>query len=142
MEKELLLIKRGYVYEFEPKTEFSGKVYALAVSADRRGLDNVVSIILLSRNPSPECIEIANSQFAEGVLYCNCGKATSTERDRLTREVFKIADKKMKKIDSRLSSNLGLNPLEMEIENKVYKELYHELLERVIKDGKTDIYEN
>ena len=135
---DLLIIKRGYIYEFKPKSEFDGTAYALAVSADSRGADNIVSIIILSQNPSTECVQIANSQFPEGVLYCNCGKVTCTERSRLIREVSKVNDKKMSKIDLLIGNALGINPVEIVAENKVYKELYTELLERILKDGKAD----
>ena len=39
---------------------------------------------------------------------------------------------------------LGINPLMMEAENKVYKELYTDLLERLLGEryGKTDINED
>lgn len=144
MSEELLLIKRGYVYEFQPKTEFDGKAYVLAVSADNRGADNIVSIIILSRNPSPGCITISNSQFAEQTLYCNCGKVTSTERGRLLREVSKVSDRKMQKIDRQLAYSLGLNPMMMDAENKVYKELYESLLNRMlgVRYGETDTNED
>lgn len=136
--EDLLIIKRGYIYEFKPKSEFDGTAYALAVSADSRGADNIVSIIILSQIPSTECVQIANSQFPEGVLYCNCGKVTCTERSRLIREVSKVNDKKMSKIDLLIGNALGINPVEIVAENKVYKELYTELLERILKDGKAD----
>ena len=144
MGEELLLIKRGYIYEFQPKTDFDGKVYVLAVSAESRGADNIVSIIMLSRNPSPECITISNSQFAERTLYCNCGKVTSTERGRLLREVAKVSDRKMQKIDCQIAYSLGLNPMMMDAENKVYKELYESLLNRVlgVRYGETDTNED
>lgn len=136
--ENLLVIKRGYIYEFNPKTEFDGKAFALAVSSDARGADNIVSIIILSQNPSTECVQIANSQFPEGVLYCNCGKVTCTERSRLIREIAKVNYKKMNKIDMLIGNALGINPVEIVAENKVYKELYTELLERILKDGKAD----
>ena len=144
MTEELLLIKRGYIYEFQPKSEFDGKVYALAVSADSRGAGNIVRIIILSPNPSPECITISNSQFAEQTLYCNCGKVTSTERGRLLREVSKVSDRKMQKIDRQLAYSLGLNPMMMDVENKVYKKLYESLLNRVlgVRYGETDTDED
>lgn len=144
MAENLLVIKRGYIYEFEPKTEFIGKAFALAVSSDARGADNIVSIIILSQNPSTECAQIVNSQFAEGILYCNCGKVTCTERSRLIREVAKVSDKKMQKIDMLIANALGINPVEVVAENKVYKELYLELLERVLgdRDGKTHCNED
>ena len=142
MTEELLMIKRGYIYEFQP--EFDGKVYALAVSADSRGASNIVSIIILSCNPSPECIAISNSQFEEQTLYCNCGKVTSTERGRLLREVAKVSDRKMQKIDRQIAYSLGLNPMMMDAENKVYKELYESLLNRVlgVRYGETDTDED
>ena len=133
---ELLIIKRGYVYEFETKSDFSGKCYALAVSADSRGADNLVSVILLSSTYAPDYVQVANSQFPEGVLYCNCGKVTFTERARLTREVFKISAKKMERIDRLIGNALGLNPAALEVENRVYKELYLELLDRVLGGDK------
>lgn len=140
--EELLIVKRGYIYEFNPKTEFAGKAFALAVSSNARGADNIVSIIILSQNPSTECIQLANSQFPEGVMYCNCGKVTCTERARLIREISKVSDKKMSKIDLLIGNALGINTVEIIAENKVYKELYTELLERVLKDGKTDSEED
>ena len=144
MTEELLIIKRGYIYEFTPKTDVGCKVFALAVSADSRCADNIVSIIILSPNPSPECITISNSQFAEQSLYCNCGKVTSTERGRLLREVAKVSDRKMQKIDRQIAYSLGLNPMMMDAENKVYKELYESLLNRVlgVRYGETDIDED
>lgn len=144
MNEELLIIKRGYIYEFEPKSDFDGKVYALAVSADSRGADNIVSIIILSSNPSPSCITISNNQFPEHVLYCNCGKVTCTARNQLLREVSKVSDKKMQKIDRQIAHSLGINPLMMEAENKVYKELYERMLNWVlgVRHGETDTDEN
>lgn len=132
MEKDGLIIKRGYIYEFEPKTEYKNKAYALAVSSDSRAMDNIVSIIILSKNYQIENIEIVNSQFEYGVMYCNCGKITHSERTRLVREVSKVSEKKMEKIDRLIAQNLGLNPLKTEAENIVYKELYHELLEKMV----------
>lgn len=132
MINDMLIIKRGYVYEFNPKTEFIGKAFALAVSSNSRCADNIVSIIILSQNPSPECVQITNSQFPDEIMYCNCGKVTCTERGRLIREVSKVSDKKMDKIDRLISSALGINPLMIEAENKIYKELYTELLDKLL----------
>lgn len=142
--EELLIIKRGYIYEFKPKSEFDGTAYALAVSADSRGADNIVSIIILSQNPSTECVQIVNSKFDGNVMYCNCGKVTSTERCRLTREVSKVSEKKMSKINMLIGNALGINPLITTAENKVYKELYMDLLERILdrRNGKADFNEN
>lgn len=144
MTEDLLIIKRGYIYEFTPKTDFGCKVFALAVSADSRGADNIVSIIILSPNPGAESVQIVNNAFPENVLWCNCGKVTPTERERLTREVSKVSDKKMQKIDNMIAHALGINPLMMEAENKVYKELYTDLLERLLGEnhGKTDTNED
>lgn len=133
---ELLIIKRGYIYEFETKSEFSGKCFALAVCSDSRGADNLVSVIILSPNPSPDTVQIANSQFPEGSLWCNCGKVTFTERERLVREVGKVNEKKMAKIDYLIGNALGINTALVAAENKVYKELYLELLERVLGNEK------
>ena len=132
MGEELLVIKRGYVYEFDPKTELSGKVYALAVSSDSRGSDNIVSIIILSLKYAAECVQINNNQFPDGVLYCNCGKVTHTERYRLTKEVAKVSEKKMSKIDTLIANALGINPFMTIAENKVYKELYYSLLDKAL----------
>lgn len=139
---ELLIIKRGYIYEFEPKTDCENKLFALAVSSDGRSADNVVSVIILSKIYSFGCVEIVNNQFPESVLYCNCGKVTHAERYRLKREISKVSDRKMEKIDRAIASALGINPMMMEAENKVYKELYQELLERVLGNGKTNTDEN
>lgn len=133
MSEELLFIKRGHVYEFDPKTEFTSKAYALAVSSDSRGSDNIVSIIILSLNYTAECVQINNSQFPEGTLYCNCGKVTHTERYRLTKEVTKVSERKMSKIDTLIANALGINPLMTVAENKVYKELYCDLLDRMLE---------
>lgn len=135
---EALIIKRGYIYKFEPKSDhYTNNCYALAVSADSRGADNIVSIILLSKTPTPECISIRNNQFPDEYLYCNFGKVTFTDRQRLTEEVTKLSDKKMEKIDRLISRGLGLNPEYMSAENAVYKDLYHELLEKLVnKNGK------
>ena len=64
---------------------------------------------------------------------------TCTERNRLIREIAKVNDKKMHNIDMMIANALGINPVEVVAENKVYKELYLELLERVLgdRDGKT-----
>ena len=45
----------------------------------------------------------------------------------------------MQKIDMLIANALGINPVEVVAENKVYKELYLELLERVLgeRDEKT-----
>lgn len=144
MTEDLLFIKRGYIYEFTPKTDFGGKVFALAVSADSRCADNIVSIIILSPNPGADSVQIANNAFPDNVLWCNCGKVTSTERERLTREVSKVSDKKMQKIDNMIAHAIGINPMMMEAENKVYKELYADLLERLLGEnhGKTDTYKD
>ena len=77
-------------------------------------------------------------------MYCNCGKVTCTERSRLIREVAKVSDKKMQKIDMLIANALGINPVEVVAENKVYKELYLELLERVLgeRDGKAHCNED
>lgn len=145
MTEELLIIKRGYIYEFTPKTDFGCKVFALAVSADSRCADNIVSIIILSPNPGAGNVQIVNNAFPENILYCNCGKVTHTERDRLLREVSKVSDKKMEKIDRSIAYALGLNPMMVDAENKVYKELYKELLDKVLRgeiNGKTDTNED
>lgn len=132
MNKDTLIAKRGYIYEFETKTPYNSKVFALVVSSDARSADNIVNVILLSDTYMPECIEIRNNMFPTESLYCNCGKVTHTERNRLVKEICKISDKKMEKIDITLSRCLGLNPELLATENKVYKELYNGLLEKVI----------
>lgn len=143
MVKESLIIKRGYVYKFEPKSECAGDVFALAVSADARGADNIVNIILLSKELTPECVTIRNSKFPNDVMYCNCGKVTFSERTRLTEEVTKVSDKKMAKISLLISRGLGIHPEYEEAKSQVYKEMYDELLERMMnKNGKTDIDED
>lgn len=132
----LLIIKRGYIYEFTPKTiGFTGKAYALAVSANNRGADNIVNIIMLSTTYIPESIPITNDTFPENILYCNCGKVTHTERMRLVKEIGKVSDKKMERIDNQISATLGLYPQELEVENRIYKDMYHNLLEKVVQNN-------
>ena len=76
-------------------------------------------------------------------MYCNCGKVTFSERTRLTEEVTKVSDKKMAKISLLISRGLGIHPEYEEAKSQVYKELYDELLERMVnKNGKTDIDED
>lgn len=128
----MIQIKRGFIYEFTPKTSFDGTAFALVLSADGRCSDNLIYIIILSKSWSPLSIELRNSAFGgDGVLYANLGKITCTERARLTREVSAVSASKMEKINKMIPEILGCNPLMMEAENKVYKELYHELLEKV-----------
>ena len=56
---EFLIVKRGYVYEFSAKTSYPGKYYVLAVSADSRGADRLVSVILLSSAFAPDYVPIS-----------------------------------------------------------------------------------
>ena len=52
----------------------------------------------------------------------------------------KISDKKMAKISLLISHGLGIHPEYEEAKSQVYKEMYDELLERMVnKNGKTDI---
>lgn len=133
---DAIVVRRGHVYEFETKSTFVGKAYALVVSSDARATENIINIIILSKTyGGSQCIEVRNSVFEDGTMWINCGKITCTERARMVKDVFQLSAKKMTEVDRALAYGLGINPVEMEVENKVYKELYNDLLKRVLHEA-------
>lgn len=129
---DTVIVKRGHIYEFEPKNEMPEKVFALAVSTDARATDNIVNVIVLTPKWNTVTVHIEHPEFPEGGLYINCGKLTFTERWRLKRDVFALDEPAMERVDRFLCGALGLFPERMLMENIVYREVYEDLLEKVL----------
>ena len=116
--------ERGQIREFIEKDE-TIKNCVLVVSSNERKYDKIVSIIMLRAIPTgSDTVRIPSDDG--GTYYASCGLVTYVHRSRLGAVKALLTEEKMAEIDERIADNLGIK------EDTPYKELYENLLEKVV----------
>lgn len=118
---------RGHVYDFI-ETDGSIKNRVLVVSSNRRMKDNIVSVIMLrNRSYGNEVTDILvedRGWFVDGCMVTFC------RRDRLGKDYGAIKASKLKDITKGIA-----RALDIEVADVNYKELYEDLLDKVMERG-------
>ena len=124
---EEIVAVRGHVYDFI-ETDGSIKNRVLVVSSNRRMKDNIVSVIMLrNRSYGNEVTDILvedRGWFVDGCMVTFC------RRDRLGKDYGAIKASKLKDITKGIA-----RALDIEVADVNYKELYEDLLDKVMERG-------
>jgi len=149
--------KRGEIFEYEQLGR--GEIRkALIVSADFRSKDRYLNAILLTEEPKGN---INVPIVCEGMMYADCGMVSFVSNDRLDNFIRRATDAEMQEIEKDIAKCLGIElkmhsdellvestPLlpaqestveffseelaELKTEAKIYKNLYENLLAKVM----------
>lgn len=136
----MLEAKRGYIYKFDDRKRDEDR-YVLVVSSDERERDNRISILMLGDSDvGHDVVRIkCDGMGSKPVRYVHCAMITYTNREYLVKEVCKLPNEKMEKIDKIICREFGLLEDLMFTAN-FYKNAYNELVDRLVNkeidDGK------
>ena len=124
-----LIADRGGIYTWSggvnnPKATFT---HCLVISDDSRASDAIISVLFLY-NGLGKGIDSVDFTV-DGVKYhVHAEMVTYTGRNLLSKKVMQLPEDKMNKVDSIMRKGLGLDA-----DDGVYKELYDDLVGRIVK---------
>lgn len=121
------IAERGCIYEFIEK-DGTHKNDVLVVSSNSRATDKIISILMLRDGLNGNDVVRIRYNNRDRVVHCGC--VTFVDRSRLGGKLAKVSDKVMDDISLFMASQLGIDK-----DGKVYKALYEDLLNRVLKES-------
>lgn len=122
--------KRGSIYRWYDENAEIKEKYVLVVSSTHRSFDKMISIISLVDKYIDADDSIPVEVMGVGTLYCHCGLPTYLHRYKLGERVDVVDIDTMDRINRMMHKQLGLDA--PDIQDNLYKELYENLLEKVV----------
>lgn len=121
--------KRGYIYEFSNGNVASNK-YMLVVANKYRAHDRMISIILLGdSNTGHDVVPINLREI--GQKYLHCGMLSYVKREFLIKEVCKVPDDIMQRVEDTICRELDLRE-DIKVERDFYKQAYEDIINRTV----------
>ena len=124
-----IIAERGGIYKWTGGSKNPNATFTrcLVVSGDSRSEDAMISVLFLydGHGKGLDCVDFS---IDGEIFHVHAEMITYTARSLLLSKIMQISDDKMDKIDLIMRKAIGLD-----VEGSVYKELYDDLVGRMVK---------